>query len=178
MKAEVVPPLTVAELEKLMAQALPYQWMTILVSTMVELKDKPLNVESWREDKFVLAVWKVLHDKVRARRQGRATMYQKQAAPPQMPKQVVNSLGDTSANKPRKCFCRGEEGHWAADGPKKGGNGKVQQVGEARVWVSAKRVAWDMSKAPPTPCIKCGQMHWSRDPVPGCPGVAGRPEGH
>ena len=45
-KAQLVPPLTVAELEKLMAQALPYQWVTILVSAMVELKDRPLNVES------------------------------------------------------------------------------------------------------------------------------------
>ena len=115
---------------------------------------------------------------MRAKRQGRATTRQKQVAAPRTPKWMVNSPGDTSATMPAKSFRCGEEGHWAADYPKKGGNGGVQQVGEARVWVSAKGVAWGMSKPPPTLCIKCGQMHWSHDPNPGCPGVAGNPEGH
>ena len=111
-----------------------------------------------------LAVWKVLHEEVRAKRQGRSTLQQQEATPPRTLKLALNSLGDVVATKPGKCFWCGEEGHWASDRPKKGGSGGVQQVGENRVWVSTKGVAWDLSKPPSMPCLKCRQMHWSQTP--------------
>ena len=60
-KARAAPALTDEEIAKMLGRALPYQWMTTLASAVAELQTRPLNAENWREDKFVLAVWNVLH---------------------------------------------------------------------------------------------------------------------
>ena len=41
-KAQLVLKLTTSEMEKMMSHPLPYQWMTILVSAMTELKVRTL----------------------------------------------------------------------------------------------------------------------------------------
>ena len=73
-KAQATPALTDEEIAKMLSRALPYQWMTTLASAVAELQTRPLNAENWREDKFVLAVWKVLHQEILAKQNGRATV--------------------------------------------------------------------------------------------------------
>ena len=165
-KARAAPALTDEEIAKMLGRALPYQWMTTLASAVAELQTRPLNAENWREDKFVLAVWNVLHQEILAKQNGRATVQQHNAQTPQTPKQQTGANGEGRAAKPGRCFRCGEDGHWAADCGKKGSTGGFQQIGDTRLWVSAKGVAYDTSKPPPTRCIKCGHMHWSKDPCP------------
>ena len=165
-KARAAPALTNEEIAKMLSRTLPYQWMTTLASAVAELQTRPLNAENWREDKFVLAVWNVLHQEILAKQNGRAIVQQQNAHTPQTPKQQTGANGEGRPAKPGRCFRCGEDGHWAADCGKKGSTGGFQQVGDTRLWVSAKGVAYDTSKPPPTPCIKCGHMHWSKDPCP------------
>ena len=55
-------------------RVLPYQWMTTLASAVAEVQITPWNAENWREDKFVLAVWNVLHQDILVKQNGRATV--------------------------------------------------------------------------------------------------------
>ena len=155
-KARAAPALTDEEIAKMLGRALPYQWMTTLASAVAELQTRPLNAENWREDKFVLAVWNVLHQEILAKQNGRATVQQHNAQTPQTPKQQTGANGEGRPAKPGRCFRCGEDGHWAADCGKKGSTGGFQQIGDTRLWVSAKGVAYDTSKPPPTPCICTG----------------------
>ena len=73
-KARAALALTDEEIAKILSRTLPYQWMTTLASAVVELQTSPLNAENWREDKFVLAVWNVLHQEILAKQNGGATI--------------------------------------------------------------------------------------------------------
>ena len=119
-KARAAPALTDEEIAKMLGRALPYQWMTTLASAVAELQTRPLNAENWREDKFVLAVWNVLHQEILAKQNGRATVQQHNAQTPQTPKQQTGANGEGQAGQVlpvwrRRALGRGlrQEGvHW------------------------------------------------------------------
>ena len=88
----------------MLSRTLPYQWMTTLASAVAELQTRPLNAENWREDKFVLAVWNVLHQEILAKQNGRATIQQQNAQTPQTPKQQANGQWRGTTCQARQVF--------------------------------------------------------------------------
>ena len=66
-KAQTAPAITDKEVAKMLSRALPYQWMSTLASVVARLQTRPLNAENRHEDKFVLAVWSVLHQEILAK---------------------------------------------------------------------------------------------------------------
>ena len=68
LRAAAIPRLTRQQLERLIAQSLPYQWMQTLA---VALKAYSATDANWDAHKLAKAIWTVVHKELRNKRQGR-----------------------------------------------------------------------------------------------------------
>ena len=144
-KARAAPALTDEEIAKMLGRALPYQWMTTLASAVAELQTRPLNAENRREDKFVLAVWNVLHQEILAKQNGRASVQQHNAQTPQTPKQQTGANGEGRPAKPT-----------GASGVAKTGTG---------LRTAARRGPLEVSSRSATPGSGCRRKEWRTTPA-------------
>ena len=70
MRQTLIPPLTTAEIDKFLAEALLYAWMTTLAAALKETAmDDPTG--QWSGGKLETATWRVINEVLRAKRQGR-----------------------------------------------------------------------------------------------------------
>ena len=162
MRQSLIPPLTTAEIDKFLAEALRYAWMTTLAAALKETAmDDPTR--QWSGGKLETATWRVINEELRAKRQGRQSAptvqmaHQQQPLPVATPYQgfVQQQAGHGSGTV---CFSCGGRGHLARHCPMRAQAGQVQQVGGQTLWVSGNQ-AFDLSGVPPAPCNRCGQMH-------------------
>ena len=68
LRAAAIPRLTKQELERMLAETLPYQWMqTLAVGLMTYSKKDP----QWDAHELSTTIWTVVHEELRNKRQGR-----------------------------------------------------------------------------------------------------------
>ena len=70
LRQNIVPPMVPAKIEKLLHEQLPYSWMSSIAALFKEVSDASPNT-AWATDRFALTVWRILHEELRYRRQGR-----------------------------------------------------------------------------------------------------------
>ena len=172
MRQSLIPPLTTTEIGKILAEALPYTWITTLAAA---LKETAMHdpTGQWSGGKLETATWRIINEELRAKRRGRQpaptvqVAHQQQPLPMPTPYQgfVHQQAGHGSGTV---CFSSGGRGHLARHCPMRAQAGQVQQVGGQTLWFSGNQ-AFDLSGPPPAPCNRCGQMHWAQFP---CPPVA------
>ena len=179
MRQSLIPPLTTAEIDKFLAEALPYAWMTTLAATLKETAmDDPTG--QWSSGKLETATWRVINEELAAKRQGRQsaptarTAHQQQPFPVATPYQGFVQQ-QTSPGSGTVCFSCGGRGHFARQCPMRAQAGQVQQLGGQTLWVSGNQ-AFELNGPPPAPCNRCGQMHWAQFPcLPVAPAAPAAP---
>ena len=70
LRAAAIPRLTRQQLERLIAESLPYQWMQTLA---VALKAYSTTDANWDAHELAKAIWTVVHEQLRNKRQGRTS---------------------------------------------------------------------------------------------------------
>ena len=182
LRQNMVPPLVPAEIDKLLHEQPPYSWMSSIAALFKEVSDASPNT-AWATDRFSLTVWRILHEELRCRRQGRLSapggplMAPPQAAiqgamPGPVPPGVLgNPMFMRAAHKPGHCFRCGAYEHWSRDllNMQQAGNVIATPQGD---WMAAGPHVWDMSGPPPGPCRRCGQWHWATQACPAAPTAA------
>ena len=137
-------------------------WMTSLAAVLKELALED-TTGAWAKQARPTAMWPVLNEELRAKRQERPSARAVTAhLGPQGPLTPMQPPM-TAAGTDTVCFNCGGCGHIARMCPCKAQGGQVQQVRPQTLWVRNNQ-AFDMNTPPPAPCNRCGQMHWARFP--------------
>ena len=182
LRAAAVPRLNRQQLERLIAESLPYQWMQTLA---VALKAYLAMDANWDAHKPAKAIWTVVHEELRNKRQGRTShMPTPQNAGATAPAtsgtplgRVVRAPGGQAVvGGPQagvQCYSCGQLGDWARQCPQAAVTGtlhqpyvqaKISQAGDQTILTSNKGWTFDMNGPPPANCRRCGQPHWEMVP--------------
>ena len=179
LRQNIVPPLVPAVIEKLLHEELPYSWMSSIAALFKEVSEASPNT-AWATDRFALTVWRILHEELRCRRQGRLSapggpmMAPAQGAiqgpmpGPVAPGAFGNPMFMRNAHKPGHCFRCGAYRHSSRDCPNMQQAGHVIATPQGE-WMAAVPHVWDMLGPPPGPCRRCGQWHWATQACPTAP---------
>ena len=176
VRQNIVPALEVAEISKLLHEQVPYSWMRSIVALFKEVSDGSPNT-ACAKDRFALTVWRIVHEELQCRRQGRLSApggppAQQQGTPmgpgfavpgyaqpgfgPPFPHAPHTPPPYASGSfKPGHCFRCGAFGHWSCDCPQAQQAGMVLATPQTDLMIHGQQ-AWDMSGPPPAPCRRCG----------------------
>ena len=135
LRQSLIPPFTTAEIDKFLAEALPYVWMTMAAALKETAMDDPTG--PWSGGKLETATWRVINEELRAKRQGRQSAPTVQTAHQQQPFPVTTSYQgfvqqQTGPGFGTVCFSCGGRGQLARHCPMRAQAGQVQQVGLRR----------------------------------------------
>ena len=147
MRQSLIPPLSPAAVDRFLTEALPYAWMTSLAAVLKELALED-TTGAWAKQALPAAVWRVLNEELRAKRQGRpsAPAITNHPGPQGQVAAMQPHMGATGSGT--VCFNCGGRGHIARMCPWKAPGGQVQQMGAQTLWVSGNQ-AFDMNSPNP-----------------------------
>ena len=110
MRQPLIPPLTPAAVDRFLTEALPYAWMTSLAAVLKELALED-TTRGRAKQALPAAVWRVLNEEPRVKRQGRpsATAITNHPGPQGQVAAVQVHMGATGSGT--VCFNCGGRGH-------------------------------------------------------------------
>ena len=186
LQESMVPELTLAAVDALLREHLPYSWMASLVAALRQRAAADTSGQ-WSKDLLAVSIWRVVNEESRRRKMGLLSaqpathggpgQLQQQGQAFGMPGGLPQQTFGATYMPPRQftgppmgpnsqCFSCWAVGHWSKDCPRKGGGypGKIQDIGGTPTFVSKSGRAWDTTAPPPAPCSRCRQWHWSATP--------------
>ena len=116
LRHSLIPQLGTDTLGRTMAEFIPYAWMGTLVTSLKAYSDADTN---WTAHPLSQAIWQVVNEEIRAKRQGRQSTPTGNPMGQQQQGQLVPAGGGVQFPRgnvlPRNCFKCGQPGHWASN---------------------------------------------------------------
>ena len=182
LRAAAIPRLNRQQLERLIADSLPYQWMQMLAVALMAYSATDAN---WDAHELAKAIWTVVHEDLCNKQQGRTSQLPiPQATVATTPTTAGVPLGRVvrvpegqavvgAPHGAAQCYSYGQLGHWARQCPQAMVTGrlhqprmqaKISRVGDQTTLASNKGWTFDLKCPPLAKCSRCGQPHWEMFP--------------